>query len=115
MLDAVRAHDSGRAISDRTADASQRQEGNATADMLLLDPRALDAVHGRHAVRSGGAPADPALLAFAAAVARQRAGRPVVQVEDAFVGILAEESGVHATDITDYVQDPPVRPAADAL
>ncbi len=47
--------------------------------------------------------------------ARRRAGRPVVQVEDAFVGILAEESGVHATDITDYVQDPPVRPAADAL
>jgi len=39
---------------------------------------------------------------------RVRRAQPVVQVEDAFVGILADASGVHATDITDYVQDPPV-------
>lgn len=39
---------------------------------------------------------------------RQQVRRPIVQVEDAFVGILAQESGVRATDITDYVQDPPV-------
>ena len=38
---------------------------------------------------------------------RRREGRPVVKVEDAFVGILSSESGVHASDITEYVQDPP--------
>ena len=39
---------------------------------------------------------------------RVRARRPVVHVEDAFVGILIKESGVGVTDITELVQDPPV-------
>ena len=39
--------------------------------------------------------------------ARVAVARPVVRVEDAFVGILAEESALRATDITDYIQDPP--------
>ena len=39
--------------------------------------------------------------------ARQAAKRPVVRVEDAFVGILARESGVHPIDISELVQDPP--------
>lgn len=39
--------------------------------------------------------------------ARQAAGRPVVRVEDAFVGILAREAGLTATDISELVQDPP--------
>lgn len=39
---------------------------------------------------------------------RQRAGRPVVRVEDAFVGILARESGLQPRDISELVQDPPV-------
>ena len=38
---------------------------------------------------------------------RQRAGRPVVRVEDAYVGILARESGVAPIDISELVQDPP--------
>ena len=44
---------------------------------------------------------------------RSRASRPVVRVEDAFVGILAEESGMSPTDITDYIQDPPAGRAQD--
>ena len=44
---------------------------------------------------------------------RSRASRPVVPVEDAFVGILAEESGMSPTDITDYIQDPPAGRAQD--
>ena len=40
--------------------------------------------------------------------ARVRARRPVVHVEDAFVGILAHESGLTPTDLTDLIQDPPV-------
>ena len=39
---------------------------------------------------------------------RVRAGRPVVHVEDAFVGILAQESDLSVTDLTDFIQDPPV-------
>ena len=39
---------------------------------------------------------------------RQAAKRPIVRVEDAFVGILARESGVRPIDISEMVQDPPV-------
>lgn len=39
---------------------------------------------------------------------RRKARKPVVRVEDAFVGILAAESGVKATSIDEMVQDPPV-------
>jgi hypothetical protein len=46
--------------------------------------------------------------------ARTRASRPIVRVEDAFVGILAEESAVASTDLTSYVQDPPARQLQDA-
>ena len=42
---------------------------------MLLGPRALDASLARDALRSGGAPPHSALFAFAAAIARQRAGR----------------------------------------
>ena len=38
---------------------------------------------------------------------RAAAARPVVRVEDAFVGILASEQLLSPTDISEYVQDPP--------
>jgi hypothetical protein len=64
----------------------------------------------------GGYLLGPAAAAriVAAHDARAAAGRPIVRVEDAFVGILAEESGVRPTDITDYVQDPPAGRKQDA-
>ena len=47
-----------------------------------------------------------ALTAYAQ---RSRAARrPVVRVEDAFVGILAAESGVTPTNVAELIQDPPV-------
>ena len=40
--------------------------------------------------------------------ARRGAARPVVRVEDAYVGILAAESRLQPTDMAELVQDPPV-------
>ena len=39
--------------------------------------------------------------------ARQRRGVPVIEVEDAYVGILAQENDLQPTDLSDSVQDPP--------
>lgn len=51
--------------------------------------------------------ADSARRIVAAYDVRVAAKRPVVRVEDAFVGILAAESGVAPTNLADYMQDPP--------
>ena len=40
--------------------------------------------------------------------ARRGAARPIVRVEDAYVGILAAESRLQPTDMAELVQDPPV-------
>jgi len=40
--------------------------------------------------------------------ARMANQQPVVRVEDAYVGLLAAEAGVRATDISEMVQDPPL-------